>query len=156
MSAITRPIPPHVDIETWRRFCASVVVVPDGCHLWTGAPSSDGYGLFWALDRPWRAHRFAWFAWHGELDSGDVVVHRCDQPMCAPVTLAAVGRHLRAGTVAEVTRRVGPDRDRVNAARVSAAHRRRISRAAHRAIQAGTLDAVTVALSREAEADAAR
>jgi hypothetical protein len=161
VTRLTTPVPPYVDPTTWRRFCASVVVVPDGCHLWIGPPGSDGHGHFWAYDRAWSAHRFAWFAWHGEPGDDHLVVHRCDRSMCAPVTRATADAHLRSRTITGRTAARGSgDRGharRVGVVRASATHRRRRdAEAAHRAIQAGTLDALTVALSREAEADAPR
>ncbi len=161
MTRLTTPVPPYVDLTTWRRFCASVVIVPGGCHLWIGPPTADGFGHFWAGDRVWPAHRFAWFAWHGEPASDELVVHRCDRSMCTPVTRATADAHLRAATLAERTTAVRARRDRtdrrVGVARASALHRRRRdAEAAHRAIQAGTLDALTVALTRESEADAGR
>ncbi len=135
-------------------------MVPGGCHLWIGPPNSDGYGQFWALDRAWPAHRFSWFAWYGDPAPDQLVLHECGRSMCAPVTRTTADTHLRTASLADRTApRTRPDRTsrRVGVARVSALHRRRRdAEAAHRAIQAGTLDALTVALTRESEADAGR
>lgn len=48
--------------------------------------------------RPWRAHRVAYAAWYGPIGPDDVVMHRCDRPLCTPVTRADVDRHLTLGT----------------------------------------------------------
>lgn len=105
-SVVDEPPPPYVDAATWRRFCRMVRPIPGGCHLWLGPPRTDGYGQFWTpaaggRDKVWRAHRFAWTAWHGPIPRGYVVMHSCDEPLCAPADPAAVDEHLRLGTVAE-------------------------------------------------------
>jgi len=48
--------------------------------------------------RPWRAHRVAYAAWYGPIGPDDVVMHRCDRPLCTPITRADVDRHLTLGT----------------------------------------------------------
>lgn len=100
-------VPEGVEAEVWRRFCARVVMLPGGCHLWTGPPRDDGYAQFHvpagalAVGRrvgPWRAHRFAYVALTGEgLDVDAQVMHRCDQPLCVPITIEAQREHLVAG-----------------------------------------------------------
>ncbi len=42
------------------RFWSSIDKQSDGCWLWTGPTSKDGYGHFWFENRQWRAHCFAW------------------------------------------------------------------------------------------------
>jgi len=49
--------------------------------------------------RPWRAHRVSWAAWYGPIGPYDVVMHRCDRPLCAPITREDVDRHLILGTL---------------------------------------------------------
>lgn len=48
--------------------------------------------------RPWRAHRVAYAAWYGPIGPDDVVMHRCDRPLCTPITRADVDAHLQLGT----------------------------------------------------------
>ena len=100
--------PPGVDPGLWGRFTGQVVVLPGeisgagGCHLWLGRPRDDGYGQFWLPGgRVIRAHRFAWAAWHSPLSPGVVIRHQCDEPLCTPITRAAVEGHLAAGTQAD-------------------------------------------------------
>lgn len=54
------------------------------CHLWTGAVSGNGYGVFgWSSDeRAVPAHRAAWRIAKGEIPDGVNVLHRCDTPLC--------------------------------------------------------------------------
>jgi hypothetical protein len=68
------------------------------CHLWTGAVTSEGYGLFEITARlSVVAHRFAYQQVHGLIDTGYFVDHDdpdigCQQPLCVNV------EHLRAVT----------------------------------------------------------
>lgn len=117
------PIPPYVDPAVWARFCSQVVIIPGGCHLWTGRPRDDGYGQFWAprdaiadpgsgaalftapatpddepaRPRVWRAHRFAYAAHHGPLEETQHLMHRCDEPLCVPITGEQLAAHIAAG-----------------------------------------------------------
>ena len=99
--------PAGVEPGLWARFVAQVVVLPGGrpgggCHLWLGRPRDDGYGQFWLPGgRVIRAHRFAWAVWHGPVDRRTVIRHQCDEPLCTPITRAAVDEHLAAGTQAD-------------------------------------------------------
>lgn len=56
----------------------------DGCWLWMGGRTRDGYGSFYAgKDRgAMLAHRFAWQAVNGPIPPGLQVLHRCDNPPC--------------------------------------------------------------------------
>jgi hypothetical protein len=90
--------PPWVDLGTWARFVAQVVVIPGRCHLWLAPPRDDGYGQFWVHGRPVRAPRYAWAAWHGPPGAVGVIRHPGDEPLCVPITRAAVETHLAAGS----------------------------------------------------------
>lgn len=55
----------------------------DGCWLWTGAIGLQGYGIYTRSGRTKNAHRWAWIATHGDIDSPAIhVCHRCDVRLC--------------------------------------------------------------------------
>lgn len=67
---------------------------PNGCHLWTGTRSRDGYGKILAHRKHWLAHRFGWTQYVGQIPEGLVVRHFiCDNPPCQNID------HLMLGTV---------------------------------------------------------
>lgn len=82
-----------VDLLAVERFWRRVAVKgPDKCWPWllmNGTPDST-YGSFHFRGRRWPSHRFAYFAWNGEIPAaaedysshGTVVRHRCDNPAC--------------------------------------------------------------------------
>lgn len=59
---------------------------PDGCWLWTGARSPQGYGRFQSggrvNGRSSVASRFSWQLAFGPIPAGMFVLHRCDNPPC--------------------------------------------------------------------------
>ncbi|MEV6527760.1 HNH endonuclease [Longispora sp. NPDC051575] len=99
-----------------------VLPAPTGCVLWLKPPRSDGYGQFWVQGpgpelapaaeptlledlateppagdragrgRVWRAHRYAYAAWHGPIGPDVQVMHSCDEPLCV------AREHLDVGT----------------------------------------------------------
>lgn len=66
------------------------VVVPDGkegCWLWTGAKTKDGYGRFSYEDRLYLPHRWLWQALRGRtIPDGRVLDHRCRNRNCVNPT----------------------------------------------------------------------
>lgn len=71
--------------DTARRFAAKVDSSsgPDGCHLWTGAKTGDGYGQFGLNLKTVYAHRIALATKLGrELAPGEMALHTCDNPSC--------------------------------------------------------------------------
>lgn len=79
------------------RFYRSLKPGPNGCLLWTGPTSEQGYGVLnykALLGRPVGAHRVAWLFAHGAWPNGDLL-HSCDTPACCELT------HLRVGTQTE-------------------------------------------------------
>lgn len=58
-------------------------VTPNGCWLFTGAKSQDGYGAVRVKGRLLRVHRFAYMSEHNvQLTSEQLVCHHCDTPLC--------------------------------------------------------------------------
>jgi hypothetical protein len=140
-------LPPHVDEPTWRRFCSSILIIPSGCHLWTGPADADGHGRFWAEDRIWPAHTFAWHAWHGPSPRSRPIVHLCGHPLCAPTTRDTVETHLSADHDVESRATLIQHRE-AGLRRLSAARHAHL--AVTRATQSASLDAVLAAAIEQA------
>lgn len=78
------------------RFWSSVEVGPPAqCWPWKLAKLPGGYGQFRVLNRTVKAHRLAYFLFHGEDPGERFVCHTCDNPPCCN------GAHLYAGTAKE-------------------------------------------------------
>lgn len=73
----------HTDYTTSyiSRFNSHVIVVPSGCHEWTGC-IHRGYGQFRFRGKTTRAHRVAWIIANGEIPDGLLVCHTCDNRCC--------------------------------------------------------------------------
>ena len=54
----------------------------DGCWLWIGFTDPNGYGRLNIDGRPILAHRLAYQVSLGDIPSGMVVCHKCDNPPC--------------------------------------------------------------------------
>jgi hypothetical protein len=54
-----------------------------GCHVWTRAIQTRGYGVVWFDGKVRLAHRVAWFLAHGTWPAADVVLdHICENKAC--------------------------------------------------------------------------
>ena len=52
------------------------------CLVFPGYYDRGGYGRIRAGGCPFLAHRFAWILAHGEIPTGMLVCHKCDNPPC--------------------------------------------------------------------------
>lgn len=64
----------------------------EACWPWQGQ-TRGGYGRVWK-DGEWRwAHRVAYYATHGPIPAGAVILHSCDNPLCVNPAHLSVGSH---------------------------------------------------------------
>jgi HNH endonuclease len=67
----------------------------DGCWLWQGASTGNGYGVIWDSTRYEGAHRVSYKLNVGPIPNGLEVCHTCDTPLCVRPN------HLFLGTCAD-------------------------------------------------------
>lgn len=63
----------------WKRVA---VASKEVCWVWTGGKGRGGYGQTTFNYKHKAAHRAAWEVTFGEIPSGMMVCHRCDNPPC--------------------------------------------------------------------------
>lgn len=78
---------PALTDEDYPRFWSRVSrgASADGCWLWTGATTHNGYGFFF-MRKPaakhYRAHRITWTMENGQIPTGFDIDHRCLNHRC--------------------------------------------------------------------------
>lgn len=66
-----------------KKIMASIRVTESGCWQYTGYCHPQwGYGEVCYRGKLWRVHRLIWTLMRGEIASGFVVRHKCDNPPC--------------------------------------------------------------------------
>ena len=71
----------------------SQVKKTNGCWLWTGKISRDGYGIYCAHGTYFKSHRYVLEFFRGLQIKNKVVMHSCDRPACCNPDHLAVGTH---------------------------------------------------------------
>lgn len=66
-----------VSVRFWR-----FVQKSDGCWLWLGTKSADGYGSIRHAGKMRKAHRVAYELMRGVIPDGGQICHHCDNPAC--------------------------------------------------------------------------
>lgn len=69
----------------WWEFFGSRIderLAQEKCWNWKRAKDQDGYGHTFFKGVQWRANRLSYFLWHGEIQQGKHVLHKCDNPAC--------------------------------------------------------------------------
>jgi hypothetical protein len=79
------PLPPNIRVR-------QLPTMPDPCWEWTGGLDADGYGRTKVKGVTLRLHRIFFQLFVGDVQSMQLVRHRCDNPPCCNPN------HLRKGT----------------------------------------------------------
>jgi len=98
---MTRPITTSKQILLDRLNSRTIPVTESGCLLWEGKVSPFGYGIMKIGGRKGKdivTHRLMWLLVNGEIPQGQVVMHKCDVPLCVNP------KHLMLGTSADNAR----------------------------------------------------
>lgn len=64
------------------RFNKKIIKTESGCHEWTGATQSNGYGRFNPFGKSFYAHRFSALIRYGFIPANADVCHTCDNRNC--------------------------------------------------------------------------
>lgn len=81
---------PHLTIQ---EYLDAIVAKTDGCWLWNGSRTVEGYGVLHLKKQMIPAHRFMYERHVGPIPKGLLIRHKCDNPPCVNPA------HLDLGTV---------------------------------------------------------
>lgn len=87
-----------IDREENEKFFSKVHIVPGECWIFLGGWNQDRYGNFWVNGVCDKAHRHSYRLFKGEIPTGMLICHTCDNPPCINPD------HLYAGTNTDNTR----------------------------------------------------
>lgn len=100
--AVSKPLIPRF----WEK-----VEKSNGCWNWTGAllKARGDYGAFNVGNHKTKyAHRFSWELHYGEIPSGKLVCHHCDNPKCIRPDHLFIGSYWDNAQDAAIKGRMGP------------------------------------------------
>jgi hypothetical protein len=90
---------PHIsDAEYLERLKSKLKILPSGCWEIQGFRHPEGYGAMSYRGKQLRAHKLMHMLTKGEIPSGKIVMHTCDNPPCCNPD------HLELGTKADNNR----------------------------------------------------
>lgn len=97
---------PILTQEQAARFDRKIQVDPDsGCHLWTAATKTNGYGCVTIDSKLYAAHRVAYERSNGPIPAGLVIDHLCHVERCVnPEHLQAVTNKQNSENVGRAAR----------------------------------------------------
>lgn len=64
------------------RLLSNIVKTNNGCWIWQGSKTKDGYGVMGIGRKQFRVHRVAFDVFKGRGAEGSFVCHSCDTPLC--------------------------------------------------------------------------
>lgn len=67
----------------------------DGCLIWQGGKTPQGYGIIKVKQKSIRLHRYIYESFHGKIPEGKMIDHICHKPDCVNIS------HLRVATAAQ-------------------------------------------------------
>lgn len=66
----------------------------NGCWYWTRSLDGSGYGNLSVNNKMWRAHRYFFYVAYGKHPGNNVVMHKCDTPICVNPEHLSLGTQL--------------------------------------------------------------